>query len=179
MRRGINFSSNPDVTSIDIDPGRELRSDADITLQSPKSPLRILAVHLKTGCFGQQLTGTMRRTCAEPRQQIPPLLDWLSPRRTENVAFAIRGDFTRHMDQRDRLWSALRQVAPLATRNRRPHLPLLGWRSIHRSHHRWCCGTGSDAANALRVLTYRETGAIWKQHLSDHCPASARLRIPD
>ena len=31
----------------------------------------------------------------------------------------------------------------------------------------------------LRVLTYREAGTEWKQRLSDHCPVSVRLRLPD
>ena len=33
--------------------------------------------------------------------------------------------------------------------------------------------------DTLRVLTYRETGAKWQQRLSDHCPVSVRLRVPD
>jgi hypothetical protein len=33
--------------------------------------------------------------------------------------------------------------------------------------------------DTLRVLTYHETGAEWKQRLSDHCPVSVRLRLPD
>ena len=33
--------------------------------------------------------------------------------RAEGVAFAILGDFNRHMDGRDQFWSALRQAAPL------------------------------------------------------------------
>ena len=33
--------------------------------------------------------------------------------------------------------------------------------------------------DSLRVLSYRETGAEWKERLSDHCPVSVRLRLPD
>jgi exonuclease III len=33
--------------------------------------------------------------------------------------------------------------------------------------------------DTLRVLTYRETGAEWQQRLSDHCPVSVRLRVPN
>jgi len=29
------------------------------------------------------------------------------------------------------------------------------------------------------VLVYRETGAAWKRRLSDHCPVSVRLHVPD
>jgi endonuclease/exonuclease/phosphatase family metal-dependent hydrolase len=179
VRRGIHYSVNPDVTGLDIDPGRELRSGADITLQLPNSPLRILAVHLKTGCFDQRLSGTMRRTCAELRQQMPPLLDWISARRTEGVAFAILGDFNRHMDGRDQFWSALRQAAPLARATEGHTSPCWGGEAF--IDHIILGGSAPDwmQSDTLRVLTYRETGAIWQRRLSDHCPVSVRLRIPD
>ena len=50
VRRGIHYTVNPDVTGLDVDRDRQLRSGVDITLQL-QPPLRILAVHLKTGCF--------------------------------------------------------------------------------------------------------------------------------
>ena len=33
--------------------------------------------------------------------------------------------------------------------------------------------------NSLRVLAYRETDRAWKERLSDHCPVSVRLTVPD
>jgi hypothetical protein len=136
MRRGIYYSANPDVTGLDIDPGRELRSDADITLQSAKSPLRILAVHLKTDCFGPQLSGTMRRTCAE-----------------------------------------LRQVAPLARATEGHTCPCWGGEAFIGHIIVGAAARDEIRPNALCVLTYRETGAIWKQHLSDHCRTLAHPRL--
>jgi exonuclease III len=32
--------------------------------------------------------------------------------------------------------------------------------------------------DSLRVLVYRETGADWKERLSDHCPVAVQLRLP-
>jgi hypothetical protein len=48
VRRGIDFTANPDVTDLDPSPLR-LRSGADITLHLAAGPLRILAIHLKRG----------------------------------------------------------------------------------------------------------------------------------
>ena len=75
VRRGLHYTVNPDVAGFDIDPGRELRSGADITLDLPHGSLRILVVHLKTGCFDGSLVRTARRVCIELREQILPLRD--------------------------------------------------------------------------------------------------------
>ena len=73
----------------------------------------MLAVHLKTGCFDQRLSRTTHRTCAELSAQFPRWQDWITARTADGVAFAILGDFNRHMDGARPVLAALRQVAPL------------------------------------------------------------------
>ena len=177
VRRGINFDINPDLTSLDV--GGQLRSGADITLHLARFSLRLLAVHLKTGCFDKGLARTSRRACVELGQQIPPLRDWISARRSEGVAFAILGDFNRHMDGRDQLWASLRKAAPMTRTTEGSASPCWGGEAFIDHILLGGAARGWLLPDSLRVLTYREAGYAWKVRLSDHCPVSVRLRIPD
>jgi endonuclease/exonuclease/phosphatase family metal-dependent hydrolase len=181
ISRSIAFTANPDLTALDLyaDAPLHLRSGADVTLHLPGGPLRILAVHLKTGCRQQPLTDADIRACVTLRGQLAPLQAWIAARRHEGVAFLLLGDFNRWMDGSDRFWAGLLRAAPLLRAT--------------AGHFSPCWGGGGfidhiiagGAARAwmqpasLRVLVYRQTGPDWKERLSDHCPVSVRFHLPD
>lgn len=178
VRRGIHYDVNPDLTGLDVDPTHALRSGVDVTLQL-QPPLRLLAVHLKTGCFDHRLSGQMSHSCTELRDQLQPLLEWSRARQAEGIAFAIIGDFNRHMDGRDQFWDALSSSAPLTRATEGHASPCWGGESF--IDHIILGGAARDwlELDTLRVMTYRETGEEWKERLSDHCPLSVRLRLPE
>jgi len=181
IRRGIDFTANPDVTSLDP-PHSGLRSGADITLRLPGTTLRILAVHLKTGCKYSPLRHSSRRACTELAEQVPPLAAWIAARRAEGVPFVVMGDFNRWMDERDGraepLWSALQRAAPLVRATEGMASPC--WGGERFIDHIITGGAAGDwlERNTLHVLVFRETGAEWKERLSDHCAVSVYLRTP-
>lgn len=179
VRRGLLYDVNPDVTSLEITPGDHLRSGADITLHVSAGSLRVLAVHLKTGCHDGRLTRRSDRACAELRAQIPPLQAWIAARQREGVPFIVLGDFNRHMEGKDQFWAALRRPGPLLRATEGHSSPC--WGNEQFIDHIIAGGAARAWMQlaTLRVLTYRESGEGWKDRLSDHCPVSVMFQVLD
>jgi endonuclease/exonuclease/phosphatase family metal-dependent hydrolase len=181
VRRGIDFTVNPDLVALVPFPGAHhpLRSGADITLHLAGGFLRILAVHLKTGCREDPISRSRRPSCETLRQQIPALQGWIAQRRAEGVPFVLMGDFNRWMEGKDQMLAALRQAAPLTRATEGVSSPCWGGGGF--IDHILAGGAAQAwmQPDTLRVTTYRETGLDWKQRLSDHCPVSVRFQIPD
>jgi endonuclease/exonuclease/phosphatase family metal-dependent hydrolase len=175
VRRGLKYDINPDVTALATN---HLRSGADITLHLGASDLRVLAVHLKTGCRNQPLPRTHDRSCLELRDQVPALAEWITARGQEGIPFVILGDFNRWMDGRDTFVAALRQAAPLVRATEGQSSPC--WGAENFIDHILAGGAASGwmRQDTLRVLTYHEDPSM-KERLSDHCPVSVRFMVPE
>ena len=95
IRRGLPFSCGPDLAILslngDVRRGVELR-------MFPGTPteLRLLSVHLKSGCARDAL-GSARSSCCELASQIPVLERWIDPQASEHKPFAVLGDFNRDL----------------------------------------------------------------------------------
>ncbi len=96
IRDGIPYRCNPELISLDFD-GKS-RAGADITIY-PDSPnaVRLLSIHLKSGCFTGPLTGG-NAVCSTLRKQVVALEKWVDARAAEGVAFALLGDFNRRLE---------------------------------------------------------------------------------
>ncbi len=179
VRRGIPVRRNPDLTALDLYPDARyhLRSGLDLTLDLPSGPLRLLAVHLKTGCQRDHLEASSRPQCATLRGQLAVLQGWVAQRRREGVPFVMLGDFNRWMGPDDDVLAALRAGTPLALADEGHDSPCWGGgRFIDHILAGGAARAWLDPAS-LRVLVYRE-GPDRKEHLSDHCPVSARFHLP-
>jgi 5'-nucleotidase (lipoprotein e(P4) family) len=98
VRTGIPFACNPELKELDVDGAT--RSGADITLY-PGTPraVRLLAVHLKSGCFAGSLADAPSSSpCGVLRRQVPVLERWIDARAAENARFAVLGDFNRRLE---------------------------------------------------------------------------------
>ena len=181
VRRGLAYDVNPDDTALALPgpPPAHLRSGADITLHLADGPLRILAVHLKTGCQRDPLTTSHRPACAELQRQLPPLQDWIAARKAEGVPFIVLGDFNRWMDAKDQVLAALNEAAPLVRADAGMAISPCwgGERFIDHILAGGPAGPWMQPAT-LSVQVFREAGEDWKDRLSDHCAVAVRFRLP-
>jgi len=183
IRRGIAFTANPDLTALDPyppDAPEQLRSGADVTLHLGGVDLRILAVHLKSGCWEVPLDET-RPACKVLREQLPVLERWIAARRRAGTPFLIIGDFNRVLGPYDDFLAGLDKAAPLAVATEGVRNPCWGGRYdtfIDQI-------LAGDAARpwmekgSFRVLVYRETAPVWRERLSDHCPVAVDFNLPN
>ena len=179
VRRGLPYDVNPDVTAIALDPVAHLRSGVDITINSPAGPLRVLAVHLKQGCQYLSFGRDPHTTCVTLMSQFDVITQWIAARRDESIPFLVLGDFNRGLDKNDAFNKDLRGTAPLTRATEGFSSPCWGHESF--IDHILIGGIARQwvKPNSLGVLTYQETDPAWKERLSDHCPVSVRLTIPD
>ncbi|WP_261316712.1 hypothetical protein [Rhizobium leguminosarum] len=113
-----------DVTFDDNGTIRRIRWGLDLTIRSPAgSTLRVLDVHLKSGCFDDFISFRLwntdpaagqpaSRACDTLGQQMYPLRKWIEARETAGEAWMIVGDFNRRLDAQpgaipDEVWIAL------------------------------------------------------------------------
>jgi endonuclease/exonuclease/phosphatase family metal-dependent hydrolase len=182
VRRGITVLRHPDLAALDVEPHapHPLRDGFDATLRFPGGArLRILVVHLKTGCHQDDLARSARKQCALLAAQIPVLAAWVRARVTEAAPFAILGDFNRVLDQPDAMSSALDDAGALLRVTRDHSDPC--WDGGSFIDHIFLGGAARAwlVPQSLRVLVYRSSVAADRERLSDHCPVSAKLNIPD
>jgi endonuclease/exonuclease/phosphatase family metal-dependent hydrolase len=178
VRHGIGVVKNPDVAALDVTAGElhPLRDGLDATLTLPGGArLRVLVVHLKTGCQTDDLAGSTRPQCAVLARQVPPLAAWAAARQHEGAAFLLLGDFNRVMDRPEEMGTALARAAPLSRATEGLADPC--WDGGAFIDHIFAGGAARAwlVADSLRVQRFREIGDAWKQRLSDHCPISIRL----
>ncbi len=102
IRKKVDFVRNPDLTDLAIG-NPDLRWGVDITVGQAK-PLRLLALHLKSGCSA----GDLKKPCPVLFDQVPILQRWMSERTAEGIPFAMLGDWNRRLAMADdSVWKSL------------------------------------------------------------------------
>ena len=178
VRRTVAVTRNPDVTALDVEPNarHRLRSGLDATVTVDGVAIRVLAVHLKTGCWGAEQDASGKRACRVLNRQIPVLADWVRDRTREGVPFLVLGDFNRHLGAGgDRVMAALAAAGPIDDPDRGQSSPC--WGGDDFIDHILLGGPARNwmVPGSLRVLVYRDRNEADKDRLSDHCPVSVTI----
>ncbi|MEJ0048552.1 MAG: hypothetical protein WDN04_22420 [Rhodospirillales bacterium] len=179
VRHPIAVRQNDDLAALDVEPPEaphRLRHGLDATLTFPGgAALRVLAVHLKTGCHTDHLRRSKRAECTLFARQIPLLADWIGARAAEGVAFAVLGDFQPRARRSEELSTALAAAAPLTRATDGSSDPCWGGGAF--IDHIFLGGPARAwlVPGSLRVQTYRSTDESDRERLSDHCPVSVKL----
>jgi len=182
VRRGIGVTQMPDVTGLVVNEGAHfpLRAGLDAVLHFPGGQdLRVLAVHLKSGCARGDIAGVVTGldACADLSRQIPKVADWVAARAREGGAFAVLGDFNRELDRPEAMGAAFAAAAPMVRVTQGFANPCWGGEGF--IDHIFAGGTarGWVVPGSMKVLVYTETADRERERLSDHCPVSVRMQV--
>ena len=183
VRKSIKVTRHPDLVALARVDSERLRYGVDITLDwGSGSTLRVLNVHLKSGCFTDPLDAPQPGACPILAKQWPVLQKWVAQRHAEGVPFAIVGDFNRQLQPWDDAWRRMRQANPATAFD----VPTMGVRSrcwqgrYPALIDHMVLGNGAVVAakkDSITQLLYSpEDQRRHGMKLSDHCPLSLRFR---
>ena len=176
IRKGLPWTRNADLNALALG-NPDLRWGVDVTVSRGR-PLRLLAVHLKSGCnSGRAPTDA---DCPVLFDQLPVLERWTEARSRDGEAFVVLGDWNRRLASRnDAFLADLNDGDPAAS--------ILALTSGDRSA--GCkaryrefidfIATGVEATARVEPGSfdeYRYGGIAEDEHPSDHCPISVRIR---
>lgn len=182
VRKGIKFTANPDLADLDVTAGqpRSLRRGADITVELAGQKIRMLAVHLKSGCPAQSLESG-GDNCPLLKQQLPILARWVKERIDENVPFIILGDFNRIFEDNEAFWKAMNLNGQAGLVRSTAGRTSACWGGSHPKFidHIVFGGRTRDwvQKTTFKVLVYDETKKSFQERISDHCPQSITLKV--
>lgn len=174
IREGIVYRRNADYRALGSGNPFQ-RWGTDITVKRGGRQLRLLSVHLISGCWGARQDGNAnhKRICNTLHNQMRHLKRWADARRSEGTPFVILGDYNRRLAlEGDWAW---RLLSP-------PQTPLRLLPAGLRSHCYFkypafidylVAGAGAEAI--LVSGSFRELPRHG-QH-PDHCAVSAAFRI--
>lgn len=187
IRRGLPFACGPDATDLSLDD--DVRRGVELRL-FPGSPreLRLLSVHLKSGCARDPLDSE-RQNCVALNRQVAALEAWIDRQAAERKPFAVLGDFNRDLRREPpgpSFWGEIDDGNPPDSdlvntaagedfQNCKQSQTFSGYIDYIVLGRRMARGL---VENSFGRALYRPGDAV-RRKLSDHCPVFIRIRVAD
>ena len=187
IRRGVPFRCGTDFDALSLDDAVRRGVELRVFPDSPRE-MRLLSVHLKSGCARDRLDAA-RPGCAELARQVPALARWIDSQAEAHRSFAVLGDFNRDLRREPpgkSVWAEINDRDPPEAdlvntaeghsfQNCMPAQTFSGYIDYIVLGHRMARGLVSESFG--REI-YRPKDAQ-RRKLSDHCPVFVRLRVAD
>ncbi len=177
VRSGIPHACGADLTSLSL--GDTVRRGVELRLfPGSAREMRLLSVHLKSGCSRDPLDSS-RESCGQLARQVPELKRWMDMQSAAGLPFAVLGDFNRDLLRSGGgLWpeaGLVNTAEGQSFQNCMPSQTFSGYIDYIL--------LSRDAARGLVAHSfgrnlYRPADAA-RRKLSDHCPLFIRLRLLD
>jgi len=108
-KAGLNVQVRDDFEDLDVSNGT-LRRGTRIDVSQGGHTLRLMSVHLKSGCFSNGSNGS---ACQKLFQQLPILEGWIDDAAAGPDPFIVMGDFNRRLNMPgDNVWAELDDAQP-------------------------------------------------------------------
>ena len=186
VRRSLKVKRHKDLSDLQLGSDR-MRRGVDVTVGEGAQAVRVLAVHLKSGCWGSPLDGPVHPreypdACQTLKKQGPVLRRWIDERRAEGGAFALLGDFNRRLRPGDELWDSWQ---------RDPKKPDLSAPTLRAKSRCWGgkypdyidhlilspeANRRSPSGSFAQLVYSAQDERDHRAGLSDHCPISVVVR---
>ena len=171
IRKGVAYERQPDYEALNVSGG--LRYGTVILVHNGARDVTMMAVHLKSGCFDDDLDQPSSSSCIKLAQQATPLQAWVKDQLQLGHSFVFLGDFNRRMDkQGDDLWRMINNNSLVRVNTGQKPECYGGKFGEFIDHIVLSPDLGSIVnKETFHELTYAEP---YSEHttLSDHCPIS-------
>lgn len=111
-KKELDVVRYPDLVLLARVSSERLRYGVDLGVKDASGrELRILGVHLKSGCFSSPLDGPYKEyerpdACQKLKKQVPVLTRWMESRQQERTPFMLIGDMNRRLNPEDEVWQS-------------------------------------------------------------------------
>ncbi|MFB6264493.1 MAG: endonuclease/exonuclease/phosphatase family protein [Bradymonadaceae bacterium] len=182
VKRGLTVERHDDYRRLAAVGGGDRRG-VDLSLQLSGGALRLLSIHLSSGCIREEGVPATNPDCRDLLEQAKRLGDWIRRREEAGEEFAILGDFNRDYAEGDPIWSELERAASRVgtslVRAGRGESPSC-WDARYPTyidHLVFDADVTEDwQIGSFEETTYESVLESREGELSDHCPLAVTLK---